>query len=100
MFYLIGGLFAGSIVLLFTALPKEFIAVLAGLALVGAIASNVVGTVQDDEHRAAAIITFLATASNMSFLGLGSVFLGVVIGGFAFLVLRKGSEERRGGKGC
>lgn len=89
MFYLIGGLFAGSIVLLFTALPKEFIAVLAGLALVGAIASNVVGTVQDEEHREAAIITFLATASNMSFLGLGSAFWGVVIGGFAYLVLRQ-----------
>lgn len=88
VFYLIGGLFAGTIVMLFTALPGEFIAVLAGLALVGAIASNVVGTVQDEEHREAAIITFLATASNMSFLGLGSAFWGVVIGGFAYAVLR------------
>nr|WP_209304338.1 benzoate/H(+) symporter BenE family transporter [Pusillimonas caeni] len=88
VFYLIGGLFAGTIVLLFTALPKEFIAVLAGLALVGAIASNVVGTVQDEENREAAIITFLATASNMSYLGLGSAFWGVVIGGFAYAVLR------------
>lgn len=87
-FYLIGGIFAGTIVLLFTALPKEFIAVLAGLALVGAISSNVVGTVQDEENREAAMITFLATASNMSFLGLGSAFWGVVIGGFAYTVLR------------
>lgn len=87
-FYLVGGLFAGTIVMLFTALPSEFIAVLAGLALVGAIASNVVGTVQDEEHREAAMITFLATASNMSFLGLGSAFWGVVIGGFAYAVLR------------
>lgn len=89
VFYLIGGLFAGSIVLLYTALPTEFIAVLAGLALVGAIASNVVGTVQDEENREAAMITFLATASNMSFLGLGSAFWGVVIGGFAYVVLRR-----------
>jgi len=88
VFYLLGGLFAGTIVLLFTALPKEFIAVLAGLARVGAIASNVVGTVQDEENREAAIITFLATASNMSYLGLGSAFWGVVIGGFAYAVLR------------
>lgn len=88
VFYLVGGLFAGTIVLLFTALPKEFIAVLAGLALVGAITSNVVGTVQDEEDREAAVIAFLATASNMSFLGLGSAFWGVVIGGFAYAVLR------------
>lgn len=88
VFYLVGGLFAGTIVLLFTALPKEFIAVLAGLALVGAISSNVVGTVQDEENREAAVITFLATASNMSFLGLGSAFWGVVIGGFAYGVFR------------
>jgi len=95
VFYLIGGLFAGTIVLLFTALPKEFIAVLAGLALVGAIASNVVGTVQDEENREAAIITFLATASNMSYLGLGSAFWGVVIGGFAYAVLRLRKAKAR-----
>jgi len=89
VFYLIGGIFAGSIVMLFTALPKELVAVLAGLALVGAIGSNVVGAVQEEEHREAAVLTFLATASNMSFLGLGSAFWGVVIGGLAYLVLNR-----------
>jgi benzoate membrane transport protein len=88
-FYLAGGLFAGSIVLLFSALPREFIAVLAGLALIGAISSNVLGTVLEEEHREASMITFLATASGMSFLGLGSAFWGVVIGSLAYLVLNK-----------
>ncbi|NNM56987.1 benzoate/H(+) symporter BenE family transporter [Acidocella sp.] len=89
VFYLAGGLFAGSIVLLFNALPREFIAVLAGLALIGAISSNVLGTVLEEEHREASMITFLATASGMSFLGLGSAFWGVVIGSLAYLVLNK-----------
>jgi benzoate membrane transport protein len=89
VFYLIGGTFAGTIVMVFTALPKEFIAVLAGLALIGAIASNITAVVREEDHREASVITFLATASGMSFLGLGSAFWGVVIGGFAYLVLNK-----------
>ena len=89
VFYLIGGTFAGTIVMVFTALPKEFIAVLAGLALIGAIAANITAVVREEDHREASVITFLATASGMSFLGLGSAFWGVVIGGFAYLVLNK-----------
>ncbi|MFP2769975.1 benzoate/H(+) symporter BenE family transporter [Oceanisphaera sp. KMM 10153] len=89
LFYLLGGCFGGSIILLFTALPKEFVAILAGLALIGAITSNVIGAVNDAEHREAAMVTFLATASGMSFLGLGSAFWGVVLGGLTYLVLHK-----------
>lgn len=89
VFYLIGSVFAGTIVLIFTALPKEFVAVLAGLALIGAITSNILGAIQEEEHREASMITFLATASGMSFLGLGSAFWGIVIGSFAYLVLNK-----------
>jgi len=44
---------------------------------------------QGPDHREASVITFLATASGMSFLGLGSAFWGVIIGGFAYLVLNK-----------
>ena len=87
VFYLIGGTFGGTIIWLFTALPKEFVAVLAGLALIGAITANVMGAVNDAEHREAAIITFLVTASGMSFMGLGAAFWGVVIGGLAYVML-------------
>ena len=87
MFYLIAGLFGGSIVMLFAALPKELVAVLAGLALLGAIATNLGGIMAADEHREAAIITFLATASGMTFLGLGSAFWGIMIGMLAHAVL-------------
>jgi benzoate membrane transport protein len=87
LFYLIGGVFAGTVVMLFAALPNAFVAVLAGLALLGAIATNIVGLVQDDAHREASFITFIATASNMSFLGLGAAFWGIVLGTLAHLVL-------------
>ena len=64
-------------------------AVLAGLALIGAITANIMGAINEADHREASIITFLATASGMSFLGLGSAFWGVVIGLAAYLVLHR-----------
>jgi len=89
VFYLLSGTFAGTIILLFSAMPKTFVAVLAGLALIGAITSNVMGAVNEEEHREASMLTFLATASGMSFFGLGSAFWGVVIGALAYLILHK-----------
>jgi benzoate membrane transport protein len=86
-FYLVGGCLAGTIIGLFTVLPASFVAVLAGLALIGAITANVQGAASDPEHREAAIVTFLVTASGMSLWGLGAAFWGVVIGGCAHAVL-------------
>lgn len=89
IFYILGGLFAGSIVMLFSLLPKELVAALAGLALLGAIGTNITVAMKSDTHRDAALITFLATASGMHFLGLSSVFWGICIGVIAHLVLSK-----------
>lgn len=89
IFYILGGLFAGSIVMLFSLLPKELVAALAGLALLGAIASNISVAMKNESHRDAALITFLATASGMHFLGLSSVFWGICIGVIAHLILNK-----------
>lgn len=94
LFYLAGGTFAGTVVMLFAAFPNAFVAVLAGLALLGAIASNIAGLVQDEAHREASFITFIATASNMSFLGLGSAFWGIVLGTLAHLVFGSGKRSR------
>jgi len=87
VFYLLAGLCGGSIVMLFAALPKELITCLAGLALLGAIAANLAGVMAAGDHREAAVIAFVATASGMSFLGLGAAFWGVVIGMAAYRIL-------------
>lgn len=87
--YVVVGTFGGALALLFSSLPHELIAALAGLALIGAITTGLIGTVQDESHRDASIVTFLVTASGMSFLGLGAAFWGLVIGGAAYLVLHK-----------
>ncbi|MFX8086067.1 benzoate/H(+) symporter BenE, partial [Acinetobacter baumannii] len=65
IFYILGGLFAGSIVMLFSLLPKELVAALAGLALLGAIATNISVAMKNDGQRDAALITFLASASGI-----------------------------------
>lgn len=94
VFYLVGGLFAGTIVSLFTSLPAAFVAVLAGLALLGAIAGNLFSALEEPSHREASLITFVITASGMSLFGLSSAFWGVVIGYFCYLVLN-GSGGRK-----
>ncbi len=94
VFYLVGGLFAGTIVSLFTSLPAAFVAVLAGLALLGAIAGNLFSALEEPSNREASLITFVVTASGMSLFGLSSAFWGVVIGYFCYLVLN-GSGGRK-----
>lgn len=104
LFYLLGGLFGGTIVLLFASLPRELVATLAGLALLGAIGSNLAGVVAAEDHREASLITFLATASGMTLLGLGSAFWGIVIGLLAYAVLHRqpgaahAPDEKKGGR--
>ena len=87
VFYLVGGLFAGTIVALFSSLPGAFVAGLAGLALIAAIVSNLAAMIAADDHREASVIAFMVTASGMSLFGLGAAFWGVVIGGVAVKLL-------------
>lgn len=87
VFYLVGGLFAGTIVSLFTSLPVAFVAVLAGLALLGAIGGNLAAALEQPKGREAALIAFIVTASGLSLFGLSSALWGVVFGLAAHLVL-------------
>ncbi|HSP58784.1 MAG TPA: benzoate/H(+) symporter BenE family transporter, partial [Halomonas sp.] len=67
-------------------------------ALLGAITSNLSAFVQHRDHLEASVITFIATASGMSFLGLGSAFWGVAIGALAYSILHRpaGAKTRQG----
>jgi benzoate membrane transport protein len=98
VFYLAAGLCGGSIVMLVAALPHELVVTLAGLALLGPIMANLGGIVAAEDHREASIIAFLATASGMSFLGLGAAFWGIVIGMAAYWILHRGRQAGQGGK--
>ena len=94
VFYFLGALFAGVIVTMFTGLPKELIAVLAGLALMGAITSNLYTAVLDEEHREASVMAFLTVSSGVSFAGIGSAFWSLVIGMLTYALFDKKLTER------
>ncbi len=84
--YIFIGLFASVVTALLTTFPKELIAAIAGLALLGTIAGGLATALQDEKHRDAAIITFLVTLSGVTLAGIGAAFWGVVAGSMALFV--------------
>ena len=90
--YTVLGLFGAVIAGLLTAFPKELVAAIAGLALLGSIGNGLAVAVKDESHREAALITFLVTLSGVVIAGIGSAFWGVVAGSLTLLVQQYGSR--------
>lgn len=80
VFYLVTGVFGATVVGLFVALPRALVVTIAGLALLGTIASGLAGALAHEKERDAAIITFLVTASGLTIAGIGSAFWGLTLG--------------------
>ncbi|WP_322991584.1 benzoate/H(+) symporter BenE family transporter [Limnohabitans sp.] len=81
--YIALGLAGGTIVSLMAAFPQALVLAVAGLALLGTIASGLSVAFKDEQQRDAALLTFLVTLSGLTLAGVGSAFWGVVVGGFA-----------------
>ena len=88
--YVVIGLFGAAVTGLLTAFPKELVAAIAGLALLGTIGGGLAAAVRDEAHREAALITFLVTLSGVTLAGIGSAFWGVVAGAVALAVQQVG----------
>ena len=86
-FYVLVGVFGVTLAAVFMAFPATFITTLAGLALLGTIGGSLAGAMADPTSREAALITFLASAANITLFGIGGAFWGLVIGLGAHLVL-------------
>ena len=86
VFYIALGLAGGAVVGLLVAFPRELVAAVAGLALLGTIAGGLSAALKEEKHRDAAILTFLVTLSGINLAGIGSTFWGVVAGSIALLV--------------
>lgn len=84
--YIAIGVFGAVVTSLLAAFPKELIAAIAGLALLGSISGGLASALADEKHREAAIITFLVTLSGVVIAGIGSAFWGVVAGALALFV--------------
>jgi benzoate membrane transport protein len=91
--YVVIGLFGAAVTGLLTAFPKELVATIAGLALLGTIGGGLAAAVRDETHREAALITFLVTLSGVTLAGIGSAFWGVVAGAFALGIQQLGRKS-------
>lgn len=87
VFYILVGVFGLTLAAVFMAFPVTFITTLAGLALLGTIGGSLASAMADAKTREASLITFLAAAANITFLGIGGAFWGLVIGLVAYAVL-------------
>lgn len=94
VFYLLAGLFGGSIGALLGALPPVLLQTLAGLALLTTISGSLYQALAKKTDRDAAIVAFLVTGSGVTLLGLGSAFWGLVIGGVCYSVLARHRNQK------
>lgn len=85
-FYLLAGVFGGTIGMLFSALPVALIHTIAGLALLGTIAGSLQLALQNEKQRDAAVITFLITASGLTLSCVGAAFWGLTGGVIAYSI--------------
>jgi benzoate membrane transport protein len=92
IFYCLIALVAGMVSLLFSALPTELIATVAGLALLGTVGNGLAVALKNDHERESALVTFAVTASGVALMGIGSAFWGLIAGLIASALLPRQSH--------
>jgi benzoate membrane transport protein len=84
------GLFAGFASAFIAASPPLLVEAVAGLALLGSLASALAGALAKEEERLAASVTFATTASGVVFFSVGAAFWGLLAGVLVLFVHRWG----------
>jgi benzoate membrane transport protein len=79
--YVIFGLLAASVTAFVGLAPPILIQAVAGLALIAAFAGSAMAAFKEPDSREAAAVTFLVTASGVSFAGISGAFWGLLAGG-------------------
>ncbi|MET8249817.1 benzoate/H(+) symporter BenE family transporter [Micromonospora sp. NPDC005197] len=83
------GLGAGVATALVAVAPPILIEAVAGLALLGALATALAAAVTDPATREAAVVTFVVTASGVTLIGVGGAFWGLVAGCLMLLLFHR-----------
>jgi len=86
--YVLFGLTATAAIAFINAAPPILIQAVAGLALLGAFGGSMMAAVSAPKDREAAIITFLVTASGITFAGISGAFWGLLAGGAVMALAR------------
>jgi len=99
--YLVLAAFSTALVSVVNRAPAGMLEAVAGLALLGTLASAVSAALADPEDRIAPAVTFLMAASGLAFAGIGSAFWALLAGLVvrAALVRRQKPELSGGGPG-
>ncbi|OZV80198.1 benzoate transporter [Micromonospora echinospora] len=90
------GLGAGVATTLVLLSPPVLIEAVAGLALIGALATALTSAVAEPDDREAAVVTFVVTAAGVTLLGIGGAFWGLLAGGAMRLLFRRRPVPQRG----
>lgn len=90
VFYICFGLLAGVATAFLSLAPGVLIEAVAGLALIGTFAGAARAAFDAPQDREAAAITFLITASGLSFFGISGAFWGLLAGVVVYAVTRRG----------
>ncbi|MEV6691064.1 benzoate/H(+) symporter BenE family transporter [Micromonospora sp. NPDC051196] len=85
------GLGAGAVTTLVGWAPPVLIEAVAGLALLGALATALTSALADPDAREAAVVTLVVTASGVSLAGIGGAFWGLIAGCLMLLFFRRRS---------
>ncbi|GAA2183369.1 benzoate/H(+) symporter BenE family transporter [Micromonospora lupini] len=83
------GLGAGVATALVAVAPPILIEAVAGLALLGALATALAAAVTEPATREAAVVTFVVTASGVTLIGVGGAFWGLVAGCLMLLLFHR-----------
>ena len=92
--YVLFGLTATAAIAFINAAPPILIQAVAGLALLGAFGGSMMAAVSAPKDREAAIITFLVTASGITFAGISGAFWGLLAGGAVMALARWKAPSR------
>jgi benzoate membrane transport protein len=86
--YIVFGLLAAVVTAFVSLAPPILIQAVAGLALISAFAGSAMAAFKEQDSREAAAVTFLVTASGVSFAGISGAFWGLAAGGLMLALAR------------
>ena len=86
--YIVFGLLAAAVTAFVSLAPPILIQAVAGLALISAFAGSAMAAFKEQDSREAAAVTFLVTASGVSFAGISGAFWGLAAGGLMLALAR------------
>jgi benzoate membrane transport protein len=89
--YLVLALLSTALTTFVSAAPLDVVGAVAGLALLGTLASSLAGALSAAAGREAAAITFVVAASGLTFLGIGAAFWALAAGLLVHTVLLQSS---------